>query len=110
MCQQAELQSVPADSDLRLVHAGTVTHHYGTALHCTVQPDYLSPDGSPLPRCNQEEFFQTALQKESRSQCAARYVVNPNNIYTILQVCIDLIQSGQNSWRLDEIFFFKYIV
>jgi len=50
-----------------------------------MQPDYLSPDGSPLPRCNQEEFFQTALQKESRSQCAARYVVNPNNIYTILQ-------------------------
>ena len=22
-----------------------------------MQPDYLSADGSPLPRCNQEEFY-----------------------------------------------------
>eukprot|EP00092_Neocalanus_flemingeri_P010016 GFUD01010796.1.p1 GENE.GFUD01010796.1~~GFUD01010796.1.p1 ORF type:complete len:824 (-),score=173.21 GFUD01010796.1:871-3342(-) len=50
-----------------------------------MQPDYLSADGSPLPRCNQEEFFQSAIKKESRSQCAARFVVNPNNMYTILQ-------------------------
>merc|ERR1719411_442723 len=50
-----------------------------------MQPDYLSADGSPLPRCNQEELFQSAIQRESRSQCAAQYVVNPMNMYTILQ-------------------------
>merc|ERR1740123_125641 len=50
-----------------------------------MQPDYLSADGSPLPRCNQEELFQSAIKRESRSQCAAQYVVNPMNMYTILQ-------------------------
>jgi len=50
-----------------------------------MQADYLSADGSPLPRCNQEEFFNNAIKKESRSQCAQKYVVNANNIYTILQ-------------------------
>ena len=50
-----------------------------------MQPDYLSADGSPLPRCNQEEFFQSAIKRGSRSQCAAQFVVNPMNMYTILQ-------------------------
>ena len=50
-----------------------------------MQPDYLSADGSPLPRCNQEELFQSAIKRESRSQCAAQFVVNPMNMYTILQ-------------------------
>merc|ERR1740123_621760 len=50
-----------------------------------MQPDYLSADGSPLPRCNQEELFQSAIKRESRSQCAAQYVVNPMNMYTILK-------------------------
>jgi integrin beta 1 len=50
-----------------------------------MQPDYLSADGSPLSRCNQEEFFQSAMKKESKSQCVAKFVVNPNNMYTILQ-------------------------
>jgi len=50
-----------------------------------MQPDYLSADGSPLPRCNQEEVFQSALQKKSRSQCAAHYVINPENLYTIVK-------------------------
>merc|ERR1719295_2388130 len=41
-----------------------------------MQPDYLSADGSPLPRCNQEEFFQSAIKKESRSQCASHLLLD----------------------------------
>ena len=50
-----------------------------------MQPDYLSADGSPLPRCNQEEYFTVTGKRDSRSMCEARYVVNPMNMYTILQ-------------------------
>merc|ERR1719435_657957 len=46
-----------------------------------MEPDYLSADGSPLPRCNQEEFYVMS----SRVQCSAEHIVNPNNIYHILQ-------------------------
>jgi len=46
-------------------------------------PPDLNPH-SPV-RCNQEEFFSTAITKKSRSQCAAQYVVNPENLYTILK-------------------------
>ena len=50
-----------------------------TCAWCS-QPDYLSVDGSHLPRCNQEEFFLS-----SRVQCSANHLVNPNNIYHIIQ-------------------------
>ena len=61
-----------------------------------MQPDYLSADGSPLPRCNQEEFFMSANKRESRSQCEARYVVNPMNMFTILEN-VELRKSS--SWE-----------
>lgn len=47
-----------------------------------MQPDYNSADNSPLPRCNQEEFYTSS---SSRVQCQAQYIMNPNNMYTILQ-------------------------
>lgn len=47
-----------------------------------MQPDYSSSNGSPLPRCNQEQFYS---QSSSRSQCEQRFIVNPKNMYTILQ-------------------------
>jgi len=50
-----------------------------------MQDEYLSADGSPLPRCNQEEFFQNAIQRESRSQCKAQYVVNAFSKINILE-------------------------
>jgi len=46
-----------------------------------MQPDYTSADGSPLPRCNQEEFYVMS----SRVQCAADHIINPNNMFHILQ-------------------------
>jgi len=45
-----------------------------------MQPVYNSTDGSPLPRCNQEEFY---LASSSRAQCESRFIVNPQNDYTI---------------------------
>jgi hypothetical protein len=33
-------------------------------------------------RCNQEEFYSSS---SSRVQCQAQYIMNPNNMYTILQ-------------------------
>ena len=44
-------------------------------------------DISPIciSRCNQEEFFQTVLKEETRSQCAAHFVVNPENLIFILK-------------------------
>jgi len=47
-----------------------------------MQPDYLSADKSALPRCNQEEFYTAS---SSRGKCSGRYIVNPNNQFTILQ-------------------------
>merc|ERR1719244_2176793 len=47
-----------------------------------MQPVYNSTDGSPLPRCNQAEFY-TAVS--SRAQCESRFIVNPENVYTIFQ-------------------------
>merc|ERR1719435_514145 len=46
-----------------------------------MEPDYLSADGSPLPRCNQEEFYVMS----SRVQCSAEHIINPNNMFHILQ-------------------------
>ncbi|XP_023340039.1 integrin beta-PS [Eurytemora carolleeae] len=45
-----------------------------------MQPVYNSTDGSPLPRCNQEEFFIG-----SNTRCESRFIVNPENVYSILQ-------------------------
>ena len=53
-----------------------------TCAWCS-QPDYLSVDGSHLPRCNQEEFY--LLSSSSRVQCSTNHLVNPNNIYHIIQ-------------------------
>jgi len=47
-----------------------------------MQPVYNSTDGSPLPRCNQEEFYTAS---SSRAQCESRFIVNPQNEYMILQ-------------------------
>jgi len=46
-----------------------------------MQPVYNSTDGSPLPRCNQEEFYKAS---SSRAQCEDRFIVNPQNEYNIL--------------------------
>merc|ERR1719435_369364 len=54
-----------------------------------MEPDYLSADGSPLPRCNQEEFYVMS----SRVQCSAEHIINPNNIFHILQN-VDLRKSS----------------
>jgi len=49
-----------------------------------MQSEYGSADGSPLPRCNQEEFFQGAIKRESRSQCESQYIVNAFSEINIL--------------------------
>ena len=59
-----------------------------------MQPDYLSADGSPLPRCNQEEFFLPG--RNSKGKCEERFVVNPNNVFTILEN-VELRKSS--SWE-----------
>ena len=51
-----------------------------TCAWCS-QPGYSATDGSVLPRCNQEEFYLLS----SRVQCSLDHLVNPNNIYHILQ-------------------------
>ena len=46
--------------------------------------DYTSVDGSPLPRCNQETHF-SAQSSARRARCPAEHVVNPNNVFRIIQ-------------------------
>jgi len=46
-----------------------------------MQPVYNSTDGSPLPRCNQAEFYHAS---SSRAQCEDRFIVDPKNEYTVL--------------------------
>ena len=41
-------------------------------------------DGSPLPRCNQETHF-SAQSSARRARCPAEHVVNPNNVFRIIQ-------------------------
>ena len=40
-------------------------------------------DGSPLPRCNQETHF--SAQSSARARCPPGDVINPNNVFTIVQ-------------------------
>ena len=52
---------------------------------CSSNPqDYTSDDGSPLPRCNQETHF-TVQSSARRARCPAEHVVNPNNVFRIVQ-------------------------
>ncbi len=41
-------------------------------------------DGSPLPRCNQETHF-SAQSSARRARCPAEHVINPNNVFRIIQ-------------------------
>ena len=47
--------------------------------------DYTSVDGSPLPRCNQETHFSASSSPRGRARCPAEHVVNPNNVFRIIQ-------------------------
>ena len=45
--------------------------------------DYTSVDGSPLPRCNSESYY--AASSSSRTRCPADMVVNPMNVFKIIE-------------------------
>ncbi|XP_059086131.1 integrin beta-PS-like isoform X2 [Tigriopus californicus] len=57
-----------------------------------MKEDYTSLDGAPLPRCNQETHF--SAQSSSRVQCPIDEVVNPNNVFRVIQN-IDLQRASQ---------------
>merc|ERR1719458_373541 len=64
-----------------------------------MKEDYTSVDGSPLPRCNQEEFYTYGDVKgggysSARNRCPASHVINPDNVFRILENR-ELIQESQ---------------
>jgi hypothetical protein len=58
-----------------------------------MKENYTSVDGSPLPRCNQETHF-SAQSSARRARCPAEHVINPNNVFRIIQN-IDLQRASQ---------------
>ena len=56
-----------------------------TSYLVSYKQDYTSVDGSPLPRCNQETHFSASSSPRGRARCPAEHVVNPNNVFRIIQ-------------------------
>ena len=62
-----------------------------------IQPDYVSADGLLKPRCNNEEYFRLSGEWNTRGMCEARYLVNPMNVFTILE---NLELRSQSSYEV----------
>lgn len=45
--------------------------------------EYTSVDGSPLPRCNSQSYYSAS--SASRTRCPADMVVNPTNVFKIIE-------------------------